>query len=277
MIRESFVLYIDILIFIRLLTIPAFSYGLPADEITGVGMVNAVVGKATVARTGGPGNVPLKFGETLKSQDEIILGEDSRIEILLNPGTWLRLGPNTRIRIVNVALPDPELELTAGTIVFESINVFLDSPNMPRVRTKIKTPHHSLRMEEEGFYRVTVVEGSFSLEVHEGQMALDDPSGWIEHFESGVSANQTKGQALHVKPLAIKPDDLFEQWCSGRTKTLRGANYKLTGQYTQQTLDPKTGWVYSPEFHLYTFVPGRTLTKDTESLHGFRGLPTTRK
>src|SRR5687768_16480894 len=60
------------------------------------GVANVVEGDATHSR-GDSKPQPLKPLQKFKSNDEVMVGDHSRVEILLNPGTYLRLGPNSQL------------------------------------------------------------------------------------------------------------------------------------------------------------------------------------
>src|SRR5690348_4431182 len=76
------------------------------------GGVNVVSGSVTVTRNDGTAG-RLVAGESLATGDKVETGGDGRAEVLLNPGSYLRVNSNSAFRFVSTDLEDLKLELTA--------------------------------------------------------------------------------------------------------------------------------------------------------------------
>lgn len=81
------------------------------------GVANIIEGSATYLHL--DGSAPLKPGQEFKTNDEIQVGENSRVEILLNPGSYLRLYSNSRIRFLDLSPDNWKLKLLRGSAVIE--------------------------------------------------------------------------------------------------------------------------------------------------------------
>jgi hypothetical protein len=62
----------------------------------------------------------LKPKQQFESGDEIQVGPDSFVEVLLNPGIYLRLWANTRVRFIDLSPDNLKLELINGSIIVEN-------------------------------------------------------------------------------------------------------------------------------------------------------------
>ena len=61
------------------------------------GGINAITGQASVSSRGGADWQQLMITDDLNSGDRVRTAYDGRVEILLNPGSYLRLGGNSEV------------------------------------------------------------------------------------------------------------------------------------------------------------------------------------
>ncbi|MDQ3750897.1 MAG: FecR domain-containing protein, partial [Acidobacteriota bacterium] len=78
------------------------------------GGVNFVEGKVAVTRKVGKSGYLLK-GDTLEIGDKVSTGADGRAEILLNPGSFVRLAENSSFEFASTSLEDLQLKLNGGS------------------------------------------------------------------------------------------------------------------------------------------------------------------
>src|SRR5437763_4486365 len=82
------------------------------------GGVNYVEGSVTVMRKTGQSGHVIK-GDTLEIGDRVSTGADGKAEIMLNPGSYVRLGANSMFAFKTTSLDDLQLRLDAGSAMFE--------------------------------------------------------------------------------------------------------------------------------------------------------------
>src|SRR5687768_10332637 len=82
------------------------------------GGVNYVEGAVGLARKIGGGGRLIK-GDTLQIGDRVSTGPDGKAEILLNPGSFIRLGGNSAFEFVTTSLDDLHLRIDRGSAVLE--------------------------------------------------------------------------------------------------------------------------------------------------------------
>ncbi|MBK8148183.1 MAG: FecR domain-containing protein [Acidobacteria bacterium] len=98
------------------------------------GGVSYVEGKVSVVRKEGKSGLLIK-DDQIEVGDRVSTGPDSKAEILLNPGSYLRLGANTSFEFLTTSLDDLKLKLHGGSAVVE----VLASMNS-RSRSRCRTP-----------------------------------------------------------------------------------------------------------------------------------------
>ena len=80
------------------------------------GGVNAVTGRASM-RHGNTEWQQLTIKEDLEAGDVVKTGLDGRVEMLLNPGSYLRMGENSELELSDNSLENLEVRLIRGTAI----------------------------------------------------------------------------------------------------------------------------------------------------------------
>ena len=83
------------------------------------GGVNAVTGRATVRAHGNTEWQLLTIKEDLEKGDVVRTGHDGRVEMLLNPGSYMRVGENSEFELADNSLENLEVRLLRGTAIVE--------------------------------------------------------------------------------------------------------------------------------------------------------------
>src|SRR5262245_58277222 len=73
------------------------------------GGVNEIVGDVTVERAGRVGR--LFKGDEVQVGERVITGTDGKAEILMNPGSYIRLGANSSFEFVSTDLDDVRIKV----------------------------------------------------------------------------------------------------------------------------------------------------------------------
>ena len=131
------------------------------------GGVNYTEGTVTVARNSGRSGQLVK-GDELEIGDRVATAENGRMEVLLNPGSYMRVGANTNFELKTTSLDDLKIRIESGTAMFE---VFADN----EFRVSIVSPKGSIALIESGIYRVVVDRsGGARISVWDGRAELGD-------------------------------------------------------------------------------------------------------
>src|SRR5204863_2853830 len=83
------------------------------------GGVNAVTGRASMRSHGNTEWQQLTIKEDLETGDVVRTGLDGRVEMLLNPGSYMRLGENSEFELADNSLENLEVHLIRGTAIME--------------------------------------------------------------------------------------------------------------------------------------------------------------
>jgi len=123
------------------------------------GGVNAVTGRATVRGRGTAEWQQLMITEDLERGDVVKTGHDGRVEVLLNPGSFMRIAENSEFELSNNSLENLEVRLVRGTAIME-----VTGADDSELLINITTPHTRMAIVRRGIYRVNVVpDGSTEL------------------------------------------------------------------------------------------------------------------
>lgn len=221
------------------------------------GGVNYVEGSVTVARNNAQSGNLLKT-ETLEIGDVVKTGKDGKAEILLNPGSFLRLGENSVFEFLTTSLDDLQLKLDGGSAMLEVItdNNFTFAVNTPKAKFYIV---------KSGVYRIDVSsDGGGKIEVWRGKARLEDPNS--TEIKGGRQAVLSDKQATIAK-FDRDEKDAFEIWSKTRAKDLAKNNARLQDTAFRTSLmssyfrsrwslyDSYGLWVYNRLSGSYCFLP----------------------
>lgn len=221
------------------------------------GGVNYVEGSVSVVRTDGRSGYLTKRDQ-IEVGDTVTTGDNSRAEILLNPGSFLRLGPNSSFKFKTTSLDDLRINLESGSAIFE---VFASRD----FKVRVITPDAKLLLIRSGVFRIDVLPGDgANVEVWEGQALLGDRNATL--LDSGRSAILKDGTAT-VKKFDRGDRDQFEAWSKSRSKELAKQSAKLKNDALRNSLLTSFNgggwgmyssfglWVYDPFYGGYCFLP----------------------
>src|SRR5687767_1326174 len=222
------------------------------------GGVNTVVGRVRVTRQG-------QQPQVLTSTDNLVAGEtvttaaSSNAEILLNPGSYLRLGESSEFQFEDISLDNLRLRLMKGSAIIEATGV----ADMD-LGIKIATEHGEFTIIRSGVYRVDVRPGFAEMAVRKGRASVGPNKTDI--VKGGKVVTLTNGVAAIAK--LNKDKDAFDAWSKQRAELLAQANARLLNRSFNGYLSSFSGWdswfwgprrfglwTYSPRAGCYTFMP----------------------
>lgn len=219
--------------------------------------VNAVSGQVMVKRAGQAPQL-LTSQDDLASGDVVKTGSGSQAEILLNPGTYLRLAEESEFEMVDNSLDTLLVKLIKGSAIIEATG-----PGEVELRIPIITEQQKMTIVRAGIYRINVRPGVTELFVRKGRMALN---GDRDIIKSGKKITFSRaGQS--IAKLEKTENDEFDDWSKLRGQTLARANVKLSARTLNgflassswNRLDARFGrwglWTWSPFSSCYTFLP----------------------
>ncbi len=221
------------------------------------GLVNYVDGKP-IRSQGLNDESPVVLRDQLRTGDRVRLGDSERMEILLNPGSYLRVAGKAELDVVRTAFEDMQFGLSEGTIIVES-SLF----NKKVHALQIATPSGDVSVIENGLYRIEVLlSQQVSVSVIRGQAKWLKDRKEIATLKTGkryVAGNGVDGKPQVAKLDKAQMDD-FDLWSRRRAEYLVAANTRMSA-YSQESAylgygyRYQGGWAYNPFYNCFTFIP----------------------
>jgi uncharacterized membrane protein YgcG len=223
------------------------------------GGVNSVTGRVMVTRQGQAAQL-LTSQDNLFAGDMVATGQAGQAEVLLNPGSYLRVGENSEFTLVDNSLNNLVVKLTKGSAIIEAtagedadlqINVLANQQYFVIIRS--------------GIYRINVQPTATELLVRKGRVLTGANSR--EVVKGGMRVTYVASGPLTAK-LDKKDQDQFDLWSKQRAETLARANQKISSravygylasmspfEWAFSAANPWGLWAYSPLSRSYTFMP----------------------
>src|SRR6185369_16661434 len=200
---------------------------------TKAGLVNYVKGSATV-----------RAATSVPAGKVVQTGPNGNIEILLNPGSYLRMGENTQVVLENVDLENIVVRILSGSAIIEASGIDKDLP------MTVLTGDLKMEIVKDGIYRfadgkVIVVDGKIR----------DAANGLI--YGKGYQVSNDQGyRAQKVKTFTTE----LERWSQSRDEQIAQANFNVA-KSIRQTQGLPIGsffnvWVWSTAFNGFVYMPG---------------------
>jgi hypothetical protein len=218
------------------------------------GGVNYVEGGVNVLRSSGASGLLLK-GDKIAVGDRVTTNQSGRAEILLNPGSYLRIAGDSTFEFKTTSLEDLQLRMEKGSAILE---VFATND----FRVVVESPRSKIDVVQSGVYRVDVLaDGTSRLEVWKGKAEVAGST-----VKGGKSAVAAEGPVAVAK-FDRDDKDEFELWSKDRAKELAKGNNQLKDREMRtalmrsflggrwNTYDSFGLWVYSAQFGRYCFLP----------------------
>ena len=221
------------------------------------GGVNYVEGNVISTGKNKKGGLLLK-GDTLEIGDKVSTGANGKAEILLNPGSYIRLAENSSFEFLTTSLDDLRLRLSGGSAMFE---VFADDD----FNIVVNTPKADFSIIKSGVYRISVLnDGSGKIAVWKGKARIGEFSE--TEIKGGREATVNAGRVAIVK-FDRDEKDALESWSKSRAKDLARVNSRLQRPDLRNGLISGFGasrwnmynsfglWVFDQSFGSYCFLP----------------------
>lgn len=222
------------------------------------GFVNRVEGKVHILRHDGDENERgrASLGTQMRDGDRVMTEAGSRAEVLLNPGSYLRLDENTVVRALNTSLTQIRFELVKGAAIVEIGQVEKKNP------IEIVAPGGTLTLAKDGLHRIDARREPTIVMVRQGELQVGTRQEFAANrtfkIGRGKTAQLTGAPKLALAKLDKDAVDEFDRWSFDRAQTLMAANIStLRRSRTMSALS--YGWMYDPFYNCYTYIPGRGL------------------
>src|SRR5438132_4787941 len=230
----------------------AVSYGQNRERFgisAKAGGINSVIGRVLVQRVGQNSPQDLSAKDDLTSGDVVTTRGGSRVEVLLNPGSYLRVTENSEFELTDNSLNSLQLKLIKGSAIVEATGT-----DDLRLQIGILTKQTRFTIVRRGVYRINVLPDSTELLVQKGRVLVDGQLGMVK---GGTKVTFSNGSSFTAK-LTKKDRDGFDDWSKERGEFLARANERLSIRTLNSYLFDSgwgSGFYPSSRFGLWTYSP----------------------
>ncbi len=237
----------------------------PWGQVRSAFLLNSFWGRPPQYSFAGSNRWLLTAGHKLNAGGELKTLENGRAELLLNPGSYLRLAESSLVRFIRTGYATMKFEILGGEIILESAAF---NPTIHSL--SISTPAGDFQVAAKGLYRLSL-EPRLRVSVYKGALEwMGNNRNW-RRLEAGKSYQlEAATSRLHSGRLR-KKDDL-NQWSKKRAQQLAKSNALLSARlrrsaYPSFGYQNRGGWVLGSRSQWFTFVPFDSKPK---SPYGFR-------
>ena len=245
---------------VTLFVAAAFSV-LPLRADTGMnsppppGTLNYIEGEASIGAlkldSKSVGSTELETGQSLSTTD-------GKVEVLLTPGVFLRLGANSTVKMLSPTLTDTEVHLEKGHAMIEVAEIHHEND------LRVVAGGATIRLLKTGLYDVDMNKGQFRVfdgkaEVLEGDRHTNVGGG--HRIALSGNPENAKLKTTKFKKKNYQDGDLY-RWSSLRSSYLAEANVDAASLYANNGAGPwgpgwsGADWYWDPYYDSYTFIPG---------------------
>ena len=196
-------------------------------------------------------------------QGEVLRTAEGRVEVLLSPGSFLRVGEDSSFKMISTSLLDVRVEVLKGRAMLEVDDMVKDTPIVVVLKDA------SVSIKKAGLYRFE--DEPYGIKVYDGE-AVVQTSGQSYTLKNAKSLTALNGQWTVQKFDNEVGDDLY-RWSKRRAGYLAMANVSAARMARMGDLQsgylPVSGyygmglpmgwsagnWIYNPYFGMYTYVP----------------------
>ena len=211
-------------------------------------------------------------GYRIKAGSDLRTNGDSRAELLLSPGTYLRVAEDSEIEVMGTTYRGMRFRVVQGTVIIESASF------NPKIHSlTLSTPSGELQMETRGLYRLDVVPGQESaVSIYKGKVLWTGAGGRRTRLKSGrrwLLGNSSSS----FEPRSSGLDknnrrDPLNLWSKRRARQLVQVNAALS-LATRDSAFPdfgyqnRGGWVLSSKSQWFTYVPFDSAPRSPYGFH----------
>ena len=187
---------------------------------------NAVEGDVVYVRENA--KFPVEADLELKQADTLRTAANARVELLLQPGNFLRAGANTECQFLDDRYDRLKFLLNKGTLTFELLkndwedtSDFFESLKQGFELIRVITPNAEVFITQPGIFRINTADGRTELIVRRGEAVIDGRR--VKEKRAAVAS----GGSVNVSEVDVKVEDAFDKWGPERSEKLIEANHAL--------------------------------------------------
>ena len=210
------------------------------------GMVHYLEGEAFLDNK--PVDIKYSLFPEIKEGQVFRTSAEGRAEILLNPGTFLRVAENSSFKMIDKRLIDTRIDMLSGVSIIEVAE--LQKDNNLTVAFKDGT----VELHKAGMYRIDA--DTSELRVYKGEAIVVRGGQTLTVKEAHLT--QLAGVTGSPQKFDNQMGDTFYRWAARRAGSISVANLSAAKTLRDSGYTSGTGssWRYNPFFGMFTFIPG---------------------
>ncbi len=210
------------------------------------GSINYVEGQASIDNQR---LVPEAVGSIVLDRDQVLSTEAGKVELLLTPGVFLRVGDNSSVRMLSPDLANVEVRVDRGRAMLEVTDI---------------SKNNSIRIDLEGTKTQPLKRGLYDFDANQGQVRVFSGKAEVSVSNQKVGLGEHHFVAVtdggKLKPHEFNSteySDEFYRWSGLRSGYLAEADADTARLYVNGGVGwAGSGWYWSPWYGAYTFIPG---------------------
>lgn len=185
----------------------------------------------------------------LDADQTIQTEQNSKAEILLTPGVFLRLGEDSELKMVTPSLTNTKVELTRGEALVDVAQLFKDN------NLEVVDNGASARILKKGLYSFNA--DTPQVAVYDGKLTVMDGDRHVD-LKKGRQVTLTSGELKAEKFDTKQRNDLYA-WSNLRSEYAAEASYATARNIIVNNYGgwgSGAGWFWNPWYSSWAFVPG---------------------
>lgn len=207
----------------------------PAGPALGVARVSLADGDVHIVRPSGD-EFQAQASMPLVADDVILTGVRSRAEVQFDTGNFLRLAPESRVRMVSLGNKSFRMEVVSGVASYSQLKG-------GEADVAVETDLASVRIVKRAVFTVERRDvGQTDVTVREGVVEVVTDQG-TERLKKGHLTARGKPDDVQIRTAKAEPKDDFDKWNNHRNKILRrDTSYRSWGPYWPSYAGFGYGW-----------------------------------
>lgn len=218
------------------------------------GTINYVEGQVKVNGQPITGN---NIGSVVLTPGQLLQTGNGKVEMLLTPGVFVRLAPNSTVKMVSASLSNTQVELTEGQAMMEVALYEKENHIQMAVGGSVTT------IKDHGVYEFTANPASVRVFDGKAVVGMDDHSRTISKGdEVALDAANPKLKTHDFNPKQAQATDDLYAWSKLRADYMAQANMSAAERYAYEGpglgYGPwyGAGWYWNPYVNQYAFLLG---------------------
>jgi hypothetical protein len=221
-----------------------------------------------------------QVGKTFIHTGDVVSTDLGKVEILLTPGVFLRLGANSELSAAALSLTDVQARLTKGELMLEVDELTKDN------QLQVFVGSGSALIQEPGLYRaIAGSQPAFDVMLGKAEVSSGDRNVSLRKGHEALLAN-----AIETRKFDAKQEDDLYAWSNSRSEYNSAASYQAAHSAWQSAGVPTgwggylggyglsafgfgpwstPGWYWNPMFSSWAWMPGADMAFFSPFGYGF--------